>query len=114
MIPNSNDQKNRCRFLSVEKKYQLFLEAQRGVVAVTKVLRRERLYAFDLARIWQIVKEGAIDRLAVGPGAKKKTVASWQDEALKWNFEEKERTMADLSVEVAILGKKTNGGSWER
>ena len=114
MSPNSNNEKRKRRFLSAEKKYQLFLEAQRADVPVAEILRREGLYATDLVRIRQKVKEGALERLAVGPGAKKKTVASQQYEALKQDLEEKERALAELAVEVAILRKKTNGGSWER
>jgi hypothetical protein len=76
--------------------------------------RREGLYATDLARIRQKVKEAALERLAVRPGARKKTVALEQYEALKRDLEEKERALAELAVEVAILRKKTNGGSWER
>jgi transposase-like protein len=111
---SAKDEKRKRRFLSAEKKYQLFLEAQRGDVPAAEILRREGLYATDLARIRQKVKEGALERLAVRPGVKKKTVASEQYEALKQDLEEKERALAELSVEVAILRKKTNGGSWER
>ena len=35
-------------------------------------------------------------------------------EALKRELEEKERALADLSVELTLLRKKTNGGSWDR
>jgi transposase-like protein len=80
---SAKDEKRKRRFLSAEKKYQLFLEAQRGDVPAAEILRREGLYATDLARIRQKVKEGALERLAVGPGAKKKTVALQQYEALK-------------------------------
>jgi hypothetical protein len=83
-------------------------------VPVAEILRREGLYATDLARIRQKVKEGALERLAVRPGPNKKTVASEQYEALKQDLEEKERVLAEMAVEVAILRKKTNGGSWER
>ena len=114
MSTDSNGEKKKRRFLSPEKKYQIFLEAQRPDVPVAEILRREGLYATDLARIRQKVKEGALEHLAVGPGAKKKTVASQQYEALKQDLEEKERALAELAVEVAILRKKTNGGSWER
>ena len=114
MSTNSNDQRKRRRFLSAEKKYQIFLEAQRSDVPVAEILRREGLYATDLARIRQKVKEAALERLAARPGARKKTVASEQYEALKQDLEEKERALAELAVEVAILRKKTNGGSWER
>jgi hypothetical protein len=35
-------------------------------------------------------------------------------EALKKELEEKERALAEQAVELAILRKKTNGGSWDR
>ena len=111
---SEEDGKRKRRFLSPEKKYQLFLEAQRGDVSAAEILRREGLYSTDLARIRQKVKEAALERLAVRPGPKKKTVALEQYEALKRDLEEKERALAELAVEVAILRKKTNGGSWER
>ena len=114
MSADSNDEKKKRRFLSPEKKYQIFLEAQRGDIPAAEILRREGLYATDLARIRQQVKQAALERLAVRPGAKKKTVAAEQYEALKQDLEEKERALAELAVEVAILRKKTNGGSWER
>jgi transposase-like protein len=114
MSADLNDEKKKRQYLSPEKKYQIFLEAQRSDVAVAEILRREGLYATDLARIRQKVKEAALERLAARPGAKKKTVASQQYEALKQDLEEKERALAELAVEVAILRKKTNGGSWER
>jgi len=110
---DSKDKKRR-RFLSPEKKYQIFLEAQRGDKNAGEILRREGLYSTDLARIRQKVKEGALERLADKPGAKRKKVALEQYEALKRDLEEKERALAELAVEVAILRKKTNGGSWER
>ena len=114
MSADLNDDKKKRRFLSAEKKYQIFLEAQRSDVAVAEILRREGLYTTDLARIRQKVKEAALERLAVRPGVRKKTVTSQQYEALKRDLEQKERALAELAVEVAILRKKTNGGSWER
>lgn len=117
MSANSNgiqDDKKARRFLSPEKKFQLFLETQRGDVPVAEVLRREGLYSTDLARIRQKVKEGALARLADRPGAKKKMVSLEQYESLKQELEEKERVLAEMALEVAILRKKTNGGSWER
>lgn len=111
---NAVDEKKKRRFLTPEKKYQIFLEAQRADVPVAEILRREGLYSTDLARIRQKVKEGALERLADRPGARKKTVALEQYEALKQDLEEKERALAELAVDVAILRKKTNGGSWER
>ncbi len=114
MMADLNKQKKQRRFLSPEKKYQIFLESQRGDVPAAEVLRREGLYSTDLARIRQKVKEGALERLGHRPGAKKKMVSLEQYDALKRELEEKERVLAEMALEVAILRKKTNGGSWER
>ena len=111
---NSSEGKRKRRYLSPEKKYQIFLESQRGESPVGEILRREGIYSTDLTRIRQKVKEGALERLADRPGTKKKTVSQDDYDALKRELEEKERALADLSVELAILRKKTNGGSWER
>jgi transposase-like protein len=102
------------RHLPAEKKYQVFLEAERGGQPVGEILRREGLYSSDLARIREQVKAGALDRLGARSGPKLRTVALEAYMALKQELEAKERAMADLSVELAILRKKTNGGSWVR
>ena len=107
-------EKNKRRFLSPEKKYQIFLEAQRGEAPIGEQLRREGLYSTDLARIQRKVKEGALEHLAQRPGRSKKTVSEEEYQTLKQELEEKERVMAEMAVELAILRKKTNGGSWER
>jgi transposase-like protein len=107
-------EKNKRRFLSPEKKYQIFLEAQRGEPPVGELLRREGLYSTDLARIQRKVKEGALEHLAQRPGRSKKTVSEEEYQTLKQELQEKERVMAEMAVELAILRKKTNGGSWER
>jgi transposase-like protein len=106
--------KPKRRFLTPEKKFQIFLETQSPSCPVGEVLRREGIYSTDLARIRQKVKDGALERLADRPGAKRQTVSKDDYEALKKELEEKERALADLSVELAVLRKKTNGGSWER
>jgi transposase-like protein len=106
--------KHKRRFLSAEKKYQIFLEAQRGEAPVGELLRREGLYSTDLARIQRKVKEGALQHLAQRPGRSKKTVSEEEYDVLKRELQEKERVMAEMAVELAILRKKTNGGSWER
>ena len=102
------------RHLPAEKKYQVFLEAERGGQPLGEILRREGLYSSDLARIRDQVKEGALDRLRARSGPKPQTVSLEEYSALKQELEAKERAMADLSVELAILRKKTNGGSWAR
>jgi transposase-like protein len=112
--PGENAGRKKRRFLSPEKKYQVFLESQRGEVPVGELLRREGLYSTDLARIQKKVKEGALERLADRPGQRRKTVSESEYARLKKELEEKERVMAEMTVELAILRKKTNGGSWER
>ena len=102
------------RFLTAEKKFQIYLEAQTSNQPIGELLRREGLYSTDLARIRQQVREGAIQRLGVKPGRKQEQVNTDAYAALKTELQEKERTLADLSVELAILRKKTNGGSWDR
>ena len=50
------------RRLSAEKKFQIYLEAQRSDQPVGEILRREGLYATDLSRIREQVREGALER----------------------------------------------------
>jgi len=112
--PHSSEEKKKRTVLSAEKKYQIFLESQNGNTPVGEILRREGIYSTDLARIRKHVKEGALERLSARPGATRKSVPQEDYEALKRELEEKERALSDLAVELAILRKKTNGGSWER
>jgi len=111
---DSKKPKKKRRFLGAEKKYQIFLEAQDVNKPVGEILRREGLYSSDLVRIRNQVREGALERLQAKPGKKKETIGVEAYNSLKEELEQKERALADLSVELAILRKKTNGGSWER
>ena len=106
--PSSTYRKKR-RVLSPEKKFQLFLEAQRGESQLGELLRREGLYSTDLARIQRKVKEGALQRLADRPGRSKKSVSQDDYDALKRELEERERVMAEMAVELAVLRKKPMG-----
>jgi transposase-like protein len=110
----SPDEKKKRRLLSPEKKFQIFLESHTGKSPVGELLRREGIYSTDLARIRQKVREGALERLADRPGARRKTVAYEDYEALRRDLEDKERALAEQALELAMLRKKTNGGSWER
>jgi transposase-like protein len=67
--------KKKPRFLSPEKKCQIFREAQRGEAPVAELLRPEGLYPTDLARIQRKIKESALQALAKRPGRSKKTVS---------------------------------------
>jgi transposase-like protein len=112
--PSFPEAKKRKRFLSPEKKFQIFLESQSGKTPVGEILRREGLYSTDLARIRKQIREGALERLSARPGLKRRTVAFEDYETLKNDLKDKERALAEQAVELAILRKKTNGGSWER
>ena len=111
---SSSEKKRKRRFLTPEKKFQIFLESIRGKTPVGEILRREGIYSTDLVRIRQKAQEGALERLADRPGAKKKMVARDDYEALKRELQDKERALAELALELAMLRKKTNGGSWDR
>ncbi len=102
------------RFLTAEKKFAIYLEAQTNDKPIGELLRREGLFSTDLARIRQQVKEGALQRLSAKPGKKQGLVDTETYEAIKRELQDKERAMADQAVELAILRKKTNGGSWDR
>ncbi|MBE3049157.1 hypothetical protein IMZ48_42995 [Candidatus Bathyarchaeota archaeon] len=102
------------RQLSAEKKFQIYLEAQRSDQPVGDILRREGLDAADLTRIRDQVREGALERLSARPGKKPRMVPWESYEALKRELVEKERALAEHAVELTMMRKKTNGGSWER
>jgi transposase-like protein len=115
--PSEESQKTtpkKRRFLTAEKKFQIYLEAHSGAKPIGELLRREGLFSTDLARIRQQVKEGALQRLSAKPGRKEGQVSSESYDAIKRELQDKERAMADQSVELAILRKKTTGGSWDR
>jgi transposase-like protein len=73
-VPNQTPEKQR-RYLSAEKKFQIYLEAQAGGKPVGELLRREGLFSTDLARIRQQVKEGALQRLGAKPGRQQSQVS---------------------------------------
>src|ERR1017187_3821876 len=111
--PNQSPEKKR-RYLTAEKKFQIYLEAQDGTKPVGELLRREGLYSTDLARIRQQVRQGALQRLSAKHGRKQDQINPDAYEATKRKLQKKKRPLADMSVEMAILRKKTNGGSWDR
>ena len=102
--------KTKRRFLTAEKKFQIYLEAQSPDKPVGKLLRREGLFATDLARIRQQVKEGALQRLSAKSGRRCATVNPSAYDAIKRELQDKERALADLRVELAILRKKDEWG----
>jgi transposase-like protein len=112
--PEPTGPKKKRRYLSAEKKFQIYLETQRPDQPVGEILRREGMFSTDLARIRQQVREGALLRLGAKPGRKVEVVSTESYDKLKAELQEKERALAEQAVELAILRKKTSGGSWDR
>src|ERR1017187_5813563 len=81
--PEPTGQKKKRRYLSAEKKFQIYLEAQRPDQPVGGILRREGMFSTDLARIRQQVREGALLRLGAKPGRKVELVSTESYEKLK-------------------------------
>ena len=71
------------RYLTAEKKFQIYLEAQTSDKPVGELLRREGLYSTDLARIRQQVREGAIQRLGAKPGRQQDQISTEAYNAIK-------------------------------
>src|ERR1700691_4520792 len=107
-------QKKKRRYLSAEKKFQIYLETQRPDQPVGEILRREGMFSTDLARIRQQVREGALQRLGAKTRRKVELVSTESYEKLKADLEEKEGALAEQWREVAFRRKKTNGGAWDR
>ena len=103
----------RRRFLTAEKKFDLFVESCRSPGRLGEMLRREGLYHTDLARIRSVVEEGALAALrSIRPGKKKKpSVSAEAHEALLREKEEVEKALASLAMENQALKKAWRGGS---
>jgi hypothetical protein len=61
-----------------------------------------------------MIKQGALERLAARPAPANETVCRQDNDALKRELQDKERVIAEIAVELAILRKKTNGSLSER
>jgi transposase-like protein len=111
-LPVERSSKRR-RFLSAEKKFDLFVESCRSPGRVGEMLRREGLYRTDLARIRSVVEEGALTALrSARPGRKQKSsVPADIHEALLRENEEIEKALASLAMENQALKKAWRGGT---
>ena len=98
----------RRRWLTAQRKFEIFMECAVPGAPIGEILRREGLYSSDLARLREHVREGAIERLKEGPGRKKKTLPPEEIERLLAELREKDQALAALSVEYPVLKK---GGS---
>jgi transposase-like protein len=112
VLPVESSSKRR-RFLTAEKKFDLFVESCRSPGRIGEILRREGLYHTDLARIRAVVEEGALGALrSVRPGKRKKpSVPAEAHEVLLREKEEVEKALASLAMENQALKKAWRGGS---
>jgi hypothetical protein len=103
----------RRRFLTAEKKFDLFVESCWSPGRIGEILRREGLYHSDLARIRSVVEEGALAALRlVHPGRRQRpSVSAEAHEALLREKEEIEKALASLAMENQALKKAWRGGS---
>jgi transposase-like protein len=111
-LPVERSSKRR-RFLTAEKKFDLFVESCRSPGRIGETLRREGLYHTDLARIRSVVEEGALAALrSIRPGKKRKpSVSAEAHEALLREKEEVEKALASLAMENQALKKAWRGGT---
>jgi transposase-like protein len=111
-LPVERSSKRR-RFLSAEKKFDLFVESCRSPGRVGEMLRREGLYRTDLARIRSVVEEGALTALrSARPGRKQNSsVPADIHETLLREKEEIEKALASLAMENQALKKAWRGGT---
>jgi transposase len=108
---NGNEPRKKRRKLSAEKKYQILEEVKTNPGKMAEILRREGLYRSDLIRFRNAAKDGAIKSLKeMTPGRKKVKEVPLEDyEKLRKELEQKEKALADLSVDFMIFKKKVNG-----
>ena len=100
--PHKSSEKKR-RYLTAEKKFQIYLEAQDSDKPVGELLRREGLYSTDLARIRQQVKEGALQRLSAKPGRQQELVST---EAYKRSVKTRTSTGQHLRAVAQVVAMR--------
>jgi len=101
----------RRRKLSAEKKYAILEEIRAFPNKKGEILRREGLYRSDIIRFEQVARDGAIKELKRSkPGRKRDEMVSLEEyDRLKNELKQKEKALAELSVEYMVLKKKENG-----
>lgn len=116
-MPEKEDKKSRRpKRLTAQKKFQLYLETRDPNAPVGEVLRRYGLHLADLRAIEETVEKSAIAGLKVRSGnkAKSKDVTPEAYDRLARELREKEKALADLSVEHQLLKKMERLGLWTK
>lgn len=99
-------EKKKRQARSAEVKYNIFLEASRGDVAMAEVLRKHGIHSSELQRIREKVRLGTLKELS----GKRAPVATESAEAaaLRAEKERLERALLELTIEHQLLKKKTS------
>lgn len=105
---SSGEAVKKRRYLSPEEKFEVFLEANRGDIAVGEVLRKWGIHSSDLKRIRETVRAGAVKEFQ-GRRSRKPMVSASEVERLGREKVRLEQTIIEQSVELSVLKKSVNG-----
>ena len=100
------DRQHRKKKLSVEQKWQIFVEASRKNTTDAEVCRRWGIAPHQLRVIRERVKDGAFDAFKKGPGRPKRDpeVVELEQELQRTN-----EALRELAIENTLLRSKTDG-----
>ena len=96
------------KHLSVEERYRIFLETQRGDVPIASVLRKWGIHSSDLTRIRVQVREGALASLAQGNRKGRPPKEPPEVTALKVEKARVEEALKELAIENTLLRKQVS------
>lgn len=101
------------RRLTAERKFRVFLETRGAEAPVGEILRRHGLTLEDLRAIEETVERSAIAGLQVQAGHRQlpREVTPEEYARICRELREKERALAELSVEYTLLKKNERSGS---
>lgn len=101
------------RRLTAERKFRIFLETRGAEAPVGEILRRHGLTLEDLRAIEETVERSAIAGLKVQAGHRRlpREVTPEEYARISRELREKERALAELSVEYTLLKKSERSAS---
>ena len=98
----------RPKRLTAQRKFQIYMETRNPDAPVGEILRRFGLHLTDLRKIEETVEQSAIAGLKVNASRKalKRDVTPEEHERVLLELREKEKALADLTVEYQLFKKK--------
>lgn len=108
----SEEVNQRPKRLTAQRRFQLYLETRKPDAPIGEILRRYGVHLSDLRRIEDVVESGAISALKASCGRRSKNrhVTPEEYERLVTELREKEKALADLSVEYQLFKKNERWG----